>query len=293
MPVYDQSYRTYQGTLRRRGRWAVIVSQELRVLFSKRMFIFLVLLGNLHVVMRIFQIFVFDVVSVPGRTESFGSLSEVPLDETGAWVFLDFLRIQSPLIFLTLIYAGSGLICNDFRNNLVEIYFSKPINWRDYVAGKVLSLVTIGMGLTALPALLLALLHVMFDPSADAAMKTLGHVIPIIAFSLLLVVSFALVILATSSLVDSAKFAGAVVFLLTLINITLGVLMFALLDQEEYLVIAYPVSLNNLGEALFQEHRYPNPVNVPWPWSAAYVAVVCSVALFIICRKARRAETGR
>jgi ABC-type transport system involved in multi-copper enzyme maturation permease subunit len=293
MPVYDQSYRTYQGTLRRRGRWAVIVSQELRVLFSKRMFIFLVLLGNIHVVMRIFQIFVFDVVSVPGRTESFGPLSEVPLDETGAWVFLDFLRIQSPLIFLTLIYAGSGLICNDFRNNLVEIYFSKPINWRDYVAGKVMSLVTIGMGLTALPALLLALLHVMFDPSTEAAMETLGHVIPIIAFSLLLVVSFALVILATSSLVDSAKFAGAVVFLLTLINITLGVLMFALLEQEEFLVIAYPVSLNNLGEALFQEHRYPNPVNVPWPWSAAYVAVVCSIALFIICRKARRAETGR
>ncbi len=257
------------------------------------MFIFLVLLGNLHVVLRIIQIFVLDVLSVQGGAEILGGLSEVEFVETGAWVYFDFLRMQSPLIFLTLIYAGSGLICNDFRNNLVEVYFSKPINWRDYVAGKIMSLVTIGLALTAAPALLLALLHLMFDPSVEAAAESVSYVIPIVAFSLLLVGSFTLVILASSSLVDSAKFAGAVVFLLTFINMILGVLMAGLLEQQDMLVIAYPVSLNNIGEALFHESRYPNPIDVPWPWTAAYVVTVCAVALFIVCRKARRAETGR
>ena len=40
MPVYDQSYRTYQGAVRSHGRWLVIAGQEQRVLFSRRMFKF-------------------------------------------------------------------------------------------------------------------------------------------------------------------------------------------------------------------------------------------------------------
>ena len=252
-----------------------------------------VLVGHILLLLRIFQVFVLDVLSKPGGGDLIPALSDVKVVETGAWVYFDFLRMQSPLIFLTLVYAGSGLICNDFRNNLMEVYFSKPINWRDYVAGKVMSLVAIGMTLTAAPALLLALLHVMFNPGAEAAIASLSYVMPIIVFSAILTGSVSLVILASSSLVESAKFAGAVIFLLTFVNIILGVAVSELMDQQNYLVIAFPFSLNNLGEALFHENRYENPVDVAWPWSAAYVAVVCFVALLIVCRKARRAETGR
>ena len=71
------------------------------------------------------------------------------------------------LVFITIIDAGSGLICNDFRNNLMEVYFSKPLNWRDYVMGKVMTLVTIGMALSAIPTLFMALLHVLFVPTLE------------------------------------------------------------------------------------------------------------------------------
>jgi hypothetical protein len=81
--------------------------------------------------------------------------------------------------------------------------------------------------------------------------------------------------------------------MLALINITLGVLLAAMLQEQNYLVLAYPVSLNNVGEVLFREHRYKNPIDVPWMWSAGYVAIVCAAALGVICAKARRAETGR
>jgi len=293
MPIYDQSFRTYQGTLRRRGRWAVIARQEWRVLFSRRMFIFLILLGNLHVLLRVIQVFVLDVLAKQGGGELLGAMSDLQFEETGAWVYFDFLRFQSPMIFVTLIYAGSSLICNDFRNNLTEVYFSKPINWRDYVAGKVMALVGIGLALSAAPALLLALLHTMFNPGTETAIAALSYVVPIVSFSLLLVGSISLVILASSSLVESAKFAGAVVFLLAFVNIILGGAVSGLMQQQDYLVLAFPVSLNNIGEALFHESRYKNPVDVAWPWSAAYVALVCSFALGIVCRKARRAETGR
>jgi ABC-type transport system involved in multi-copper enzyme maturation permease subunit len=293
MPIYDQSYRSYEGTLRRRGRWAVMVGQELRILFSRRMFIFLVVLGNIHLFLRVLQIYVLDVLSQRADSPLASNFSGLAFDQTGAWVYFDFLRMQSPLVFLTLIYAGSGLICNDFRNNLTEIYFSKPINWRDYAAGKIMSLIAIGMGLSALPALLMGLLHIVFSPTWPAIKETATLAPAVIAFALILVGSMALVILACSCLVNSAKFTGASVFLLTLTNIAFGAMLAGMLQERNYLVLAYPVSLNNVGEFLFQEHRYRNPINVWWGWSAGYIAAVCAMALTVICVKARRAETGR
>lgn len=293
MPVYDQSYRTYQGALRRRGRWAVIVSQEIRVLLARRMFIFLVLLGNFHLLLRLIQIYTIDVASkYPGAPMS-GMFTDLQFEQFGAWVYFDFLRFQSPLIFLTLIYAGSGLICNDFRNNLVDIYFSKPINWRDYVAGKVMSLVTIGLLLTAFPALVMVGVHSLFDPTLSTLRDSVAHTVPIIVYSIMLVGSFALVILASSSLIDSGKFAGVAVFMLTLVNAFASVLIAQLLQDPDYLAFAFPVSLNNIGESIFHDTRFPNPVEIAWPWSAAYVALVCGVSLAIVSWKVRRAETGR
>jgi ABC-type transport system involved in multi-copper enzyme maturation permease subunit len=292
MPVYAQTYESYSGDYRSRFRWMVTIGQELRVLLSRRMFIFLVLLGNFHLLLRILQLYVLDVMS----TDTIGplsDLSEVGFDETGAWVYFDFLRMQSPLIFLTLIYAGSGMICNDFRNNLVEVYFSKPINWKDYVLGKFGALVTIGMSLTAVPALFMALTHVVFKPEMASVRESVALTPPIVAFSLLVVGSASLAILASSCLVNSSRFASVAIFMLVLINTAFSVIVSVLTATENYLALSFPISLNNVGEFLFQEHRYQNPVDLSWGWSALYVALVCAIALAIVCRKAQFAERGR
>jgi hypothetical protein len=293
MPVYDQSYRTYHGTLRHRGRWAVIVSQEIRVLLTRRMFIFLLLLGNFHLLARVLWIYVLDVVSKQPGGPFYDMFSQLQFENVGAWVYFDFLRFQSPLIFLTLIYAGSGLICNDFRNNLTDIYFSKPINWRDYVTGKVMALLSIGLSLTAAPALIMAGIHTLFDPTMAAVRDSLSNVLPILVFSVLMVGSFSLVILASSALTDNGKFAGVAVFLLTFVNAIAAGLIAELLRKVDYLAFAFPVSLNNLGEKLFDDTRFENPIDVDWYWSAGYIVAVCLIAIAIISRKARRAETGR
>ena len=124
MPIYDQSYRSYDGELRPRFRWATIVRQEFRVLFTRRLFKILILFGNLHLLLRIAQIFALDVLSKQSSGPFAEAFMNADVQDTGAWIYFDFLRMQSPLVFLTIIYAGSGLICNDFRNNLVEIYFA-------------------------------------------------------------------------------------------------------------------------------------------------------------------------
>ena len=293
MPIYEQTYRSYDGTLRPRFRWVTIVGQELRVLLSRRMFIFLVLLGNFHVAMRILLLFVIDVLS----KQPYGPFGDIfagaQFEDTGAWIYFDFLRMQSPLIFVTLIYAGSGLICNDFRNNLMEVYFSKPLNWRDYVMGKVMTLVTIGMALSALPALFMALLHVIFVPTLEELGNTLVLTLPTIGFSLMFVLSFSLAILASSALINSSRFASIAVFLLAFVDITIGVLLAVLTREQNYLALAFPMSLNRLGELMFQDARLDGLIDVSWPWPTLFVLLVCGVSLAIICKKVRQAEIGQ
>ncbi len=293
MPIYEQTYRSYEGTLRPHFRWMTMVRQEWRVLLTRRMFIFLVLMGNFHFLLRVLQVYVLDVLSKQSGGLFVDAIAGAQFEDIGAWIYFDFLRMQSPLIFITLIYAGSDLICNDFRNNLMEIFFSKPLNWRDYVMGKVMTLVSIGMALTALPALFMALLHVLFVPTLEELGNTLLLVVPTIGFSLVLVLSFSLAILASSALINSTRFAAIAVFMIAFIDITVGALLAVLTGEGNYLTIAFPVSLNHLGEFMFQETRYVNPIDVPWPGPALFVLAVCGVSLAFICRKVREAEIGR
>lgn len=293
MPVYEQTYRSYEGTLRPRFRWLTMVRQEWRVLLSRKMFIFLVLMGNFHFALRILQVFVLDVLSKQQAGPFVELFADVQFEDTGPWIYFDFLRFQSPLIFITLIYAGSGLICNDFRNNLMEILFSKPLNWRDYVMGKVVTLTSIGLALSALPALFLALLHVIFVPTVSELRSTLLLALPTIGFSLIFVLSFSLAILACSSLINSSRFAAITVFLLAFINITIGALFALLTGEQNYLAFAFLVSLNRLGELMFQDVRWDSLVDVPWPGPMMFVLLVCGVSLAIICKKVRQAEVGQ
>jgi hypothetical protein len=100
-------------------------------------------------------------------------------------------------------------------------------------------------------------------------------------------------ILASSCLVNSSRFAAVAVFMLVLVNTAFVAILSILTAEENYLALAIAVSANNVGEFMFQEHRYPNPVDVWWVWSALYIAIVCVIAGLIVCRKARRAELGR
>jgi hypothetical protein len=175
----------------------------------------------------------------------------------------------------------------------MEIYFSKPLNWRDYAAGKIGTLVVVGMSLTALPALFMGLVHVMFVPTAAALRETLTLAVPVIGFSFLLVLSISLATLASSALISSSRFAAVTVFMIAIVSITIGGLLAALTQEPNYLTVAFPVALNYLGELIFNEQRYEDPLTISAFWPSVYVAVTCAAAMAVVCLKCRRAEVGQ
>ena len=113
MPIYEQTYRAYDGKPLQGFRWWVMVKQELRILFGTRAFVYLLIVAVIHTSFRVFQITVYDMVSVSSQTPALMALKNVAMMQVDERTFFDYLRIQSSLVFIVTLFAGSGMICND------------------------------------------------------------------------------------------------------------------------------------------------------------------------------------
>lgn len=290
MPVYRHTYRTYEGTVRPWFRWRTIVAQELRVLFRSWVFRGLFALGMLHVVLRMAQIMAYDIVASDPENALAMLLPNVEAFRVSARTFYDFIALQCPVVFLTTVQAGAGMICNDFRYNLIEVYFSKPVTWRDYVLGKAIGLLLIGFLLTAIPGLLLLALHNAFLPGMNTLRATCSWALGIVAFSSAMVFPCALGVLASSSLFRSQRFAAVAVFMVVLGDTALGGVLPDVLHEDNLRVLACAAAINHVGEAAFGlPHQL---MTLDWRWPALALILVSLSALAIVCRRARRAESG-
>lgn len=288
MPVYTRSYRHYEGEFRRHARWLLVVEQELRILVKSKIFAFLCFGAFLQPLLRLFQIVAYDIIMQDPNHILAAPLQQVQVIVVNEETFFDFLRIQTPLVLLVTLYAGSGMICNDFRNNLMEVYFSKPITWRDYALGKVLSLVLIGLAYTALPGVILVVLHNLLAPGWATLGATIWWPLEILVFSLVIVLPSAFGVLACSALLQSQNYAAIAVFMVAVANGVLGGLLAAFLRDPNYLVVSFPMAVNRVGQTIF--HQKELFFHLHWGWSAIYITVVCLACLYVIFRRVRRAE---
>lgn len=290
MPIYQRSYRRFEGRAVQRFRWMIMVRQELRILKGAKIFLALILLAMLHVLFRFLQVIAFDIIAQDPNNPLTPFLLQATAFMVNEQMFFDFIRLQTPLLFILMLYAGSGMICNDFKNNLMEVYFSKPLTWRDYVLGKSLALITLGLSITALPALVLILLHNLFLPSWENFSTSLTWATASIAFSLIIVTPMVLGILAFSAMIRSQGYASIAIFMLLLAESTMAVILSELLRDRNYLIISFPMAINRLGQACFGDMRLL--FDLRWEWSMLYVVVLSLFFLALIAHKVRRAEVA-
>ncbi|HEX73400.1 MAG TPA: hypothetical protein ENN65_08815, partial [Candidatus Hydrogenedentes bacterium] len=244
MPIYQRSYRHFEGRTRQRFRWWIVIEQELRVLATARPFLILLLLALLHCILRLLQVVAYDVVIQDPNHPLTPILRQIQGLMVNEQMFFDFIRLQTPLIFILFLYAGSGMICNDFRYNLMEVYFSKPIRWYDYALGKFLALVLLGLSISAAPAIFLVVLHNMLLAKMEVLQQTWWWPLPILGFSLVVIVPAALAILASSALLPSQNFAAIAIFMILIANSTMAGAFAGLLQNRNYFIISVPMALH-------------------------------------------------
>jgi len=288
VPIYTNTYREYDGRPRRWFRWLVVVEQELKTLAKFRVFKALFLLAFLHVIVRMLQVVAYDVMAQDPNNPLQMLLSNLDIIEINARTFFSFLYTQTSLMFILLLYSGAGMICNDTRNNLMEVYFSKPLTWKDYVIGKILSLVFLGLSITAVPGVLLVLFHNLLVPGVETLQVSWWWPLSITGYSLAIVLPTALCILACSALLPSQNYATITIIMALVANTSLAGLLAGLLRQRDYLGVSFPLALRRLGEYLFNENRIL--FSLSWHWCLLYVVVVSLCALAVVLRKVRREE---
>lgn len=142
--IFDQGYKPWRGELASvRSRFLVIAANELRMAWKEKRFRQIVFVSFLPTL-------VLGVLVVLGGSVAAGMKMEI-------WSI--FWGVQAFLSMLVVFYVGRNAIGEDLRSGALTIYFSRPVSFNQYLAGKWLAISLGVLGVTTLPGVVLATLR--------------------------------------------------------------------------------------------------------------------------------------
>ena len=276
MPIHDQGYRRYAGTRQPPGRsWSVITRAGIRSFLVRRQLIALLVVAWLPAVVRAVQMY--------GAANFPQAEFLVPTRET----FRNFLGQQDPFLFFITVYVGAGLIANDRRVNALQIYLSKPITRAEYIFGKLALLMAFLLFVTWIPALVLLVAQILFAGSFAFFLDNPSVLPAITVVSFVQTLTFAMAMLALSSLSKSGRyagimFAGVIFFMQAFYRVVLAVT-----GDSRWAWLSVDAVLTHVGDAIFRVPlRYDLPV---WGAVLTLVAVLAGAAA-VLLRQVRAVE---
>jgi ABC-2 type transport system permease protein len=242
MPIHDLGYRHWAGEWTSHPyRWWVITRQGIGLLAGKKLFRALLLLSMIPFVVRAVLIYISTLIP-----------QNAPFLKIGPKFFEDFLSQQMWFFtFAITIYAGAGLIANDLKVNALQIYLAKPITRRDYILGKLGVLVFFLSLPTLIPGLLLFVLALLFKADAGFLRDNYWVAGSIAAYSILIIFTYALIMLALSSLSRSSRFAGINFAAVLFFSQILYAILHEILRTERAGLISLSNNVNQVGDFLF------------------------------------------
>lgn len=276
MPIYDLGYRHWTGSWTSHPyRWGVITRQGILLLIRRKVFVALMFLSILPFLVRVVMLYVSTYVAA------------IPFLKLNEKFFMDFLNQQMIFTFFIAIYAGAGLIANDMRVNALQIYLSKAISRRDYIAGK-LGVVAFFLALsTLLPGLLLFLLAALFQSDLAFLRQYYWVAASIVGYSSVIVLSNSAIVLTVSSMSKSSRFAGisfAAVYFFS--QILYGVLR-GLLRTSKVAWVSLTHNISQVGALLFgAAPPFQSPV---WVSMVVLLAIV-AVCFWLVSRRVQAVE---
>ena len=282
MPIHTQNYRHWEGTLKTHshGRWWIIAKAELKLLAQRKIVRLIVAIPPLIYIL-VHAMLIYIINQVPG----------VDFVKIDGGFFQQFLfRIQPvPATFfvaLVAIFAGSGLIATDLKNNALSLYLSKPISWMDYLIGKFAAIGILLGCLTLIPGLLLFLVQLLL---AGTSFLKANYWMPfsIIGYSVVIILSTSLLILLFSSLTTNSRYAiigfSAVWFGSPILYEVLRMIT----RTSKVALVSVWANYDILGTTLFGGSP---DYSVHWVWSLLIHVAVLTACVLVLRRRIRAVE---
>ncbi len=289
MPISEQGYRHWPGTLvERRRPWAPITRLGIKLAFKRRFFKFVLGLSLLPALIFSAGVYISEKIEdfkfmIRGRNR----LLTVDPAYFKTYFTGDFLLFMMVMI---MVLAGAGLIADDLKHNSLQLYFARPLRKRDYLMGK-MGVVSFFLLLqTLLPGLLFFLLKLVFSGSFKFLTQYPGIPLAVVLDSLLLTAFFGLYTLFLSSLGRNRRFASILLFLVYFFSDIFFGVFYGIFRLPAFCLLSIKANLQQVGAALF---GVPGPYEVPWIYSALILAALSGAAVFVLLRKINSVEVIR
>lgn len=276
MPIHDQSYRHWEGTLKTHTfRWWIITREGLRIILRRKLFL-LFILGPAAIQFFVYGAIVYGI-------DIYGSLFK--FDAINPKFFFDFLERQTFFIALICVFGGSGLIADDLKNNALQLYLSKPLTRLDYLAGKFAIVMLLTAFVTIGPGILLFTEHAVLSEGSTFIKQKYWILGSIILYSLLIMLTTGSLILALSSLTRSSRYA-AISFIAILIGSPIfSEMLRGILKLQSAVFISYWQNFGILGRRLFgSSGRHP------WYLAMLIILGIIGFSIWAMNRKVKGVE---
>jgi len=276
MPIYDLSYRHWEGSLLGAGRrWMVIAEAGIRLLLSYKKFVFLLMLSWVPFFVQAFMLYM---IMVKGASMGF---------DVSAGFFQNAYAVQLfPLVLVT-IYAGSGLIASDLAANALPLYFSKPITQRDYILGK-LAIIAFFLTLVyIMPVLLLFIFAVGVSPDMEFVKENYWVILSILGYGALVVGMTSVFIVGLSSTSRSGRVVGVAFIAVVTFAGMIGNLLNLVLRMSQMLALSPNANLIRLSDFFFLQE---SGLRLHPMVSLSVAALVIAWSLWTLNRRIRPVE---
>lgn len=275
MPIHSQGYRRREpgAVTGRTFRGAPIAWLTLRQILARRALVAALALLVAPLLLEA------AVLLVLGRFPDLATMLP-PLKE----LFGLALLVQMAFAVFVSVWAGTGLVADDFRTGALLVYFSRPLTRADYVAGKLAVIVGLNLAITALPMLLLWALAMALGSRGDG----LGFVpLAILALSLLAAFVLSSVAMAAGAVTRNGALGAAL--------LAVGLVAFDVAAAVAPAGAALPLRMLalrrhavSLTHALFG--AAPDPTDLHWAVALGCLAAMTAAAGALVWRRLQAVE---
>ncbi len=263
MPIFDQGYQHWQGTLHGQAwRWLPITLQGVRAQLKNRWVRFGVLAALvpallLSVFLAVWSLFEKNSSLLTPFLFFFQNLpAELRVGPKGyrtvIWTlaFRQFFGIQLFFSMILVLLIGPDLISQDLRFNAIPLYLSRPVRRFEYFLGKLGVIAVYLSVVTIVPVVVAFALGFGFGLDPSVFRDTARLLCASIAFGGIVVVSAGLLMLALSSLSRNSRYVGAMWLGLWLVGDFASGILVRTVRADWCPLVSYTENLNRVRDAL-------------------------------------------
>lgn len=191
------------------------------------------------------------------------------------------------MIIIILVFTGAGLIADDIKYNSLQLYFSRPLQKKDYLLGKASVLVIFLFFLTLVPGLILFIMKLIFSGGLKFFSDFPLLPISIIGYSILMTVFFSFYTLLLSAISKNRRYVIILIVGIYFFSDILFAISFNIFRSPYSSLFSLKVNLQQLGAAFFGVKA---PYNVPWIYSLLVLVGICCLSGVVLIRKVKGVE---